>query len=64
MMKREIDDFITEITDNFAEIFTETFYIRFLDEFQEKDILKAIKKVKKVLPAKISNSLYARIIFK
>ena len=53
-MKRNEQDFIEEITENFSELFVEAFYIRYLREFPEEKMLTTINLTKERLEEKIS----------
>lgn len=56
-MKRNINDFLEEITTNFGELFVETFFIRYFSEFDKNDLLSAIPDLKNMLLKKIDNNL-------
>ncbi|MBE6157157.1 MAG: hypothetical protein E7161_05430 [Firmicutes bacterium] len=56
-MKRDVNDFLEEITTNFSELFVETFLLRYLNEFNKKELLKNINIVKQKLIKKIDNIL-------
>lgn len=56
-MKRNINDFLEEITTNFGELFVETFFIRYFNEFDKNDLLSAIPDLKNMLLKKIDNNL-------
>ncbi len=52
-MKRNEDKFIGEITENFSELFVDTFWIRYMKEFSNPNI-ELIGKVQKELTKKIN----------
>ena len=56
-MKRNVNDFLEEITTNFGELFVETFFIRYFNEFDKNDLLSAIPDLKNMLLKKIDNNL-------
>ena len=56
-MKRNVNDFLEEITTNFGELFVETFFIRYFNEFDKNDLLSAIPELKNMLLKKIDNNL-------
>lgn len=56
-MKRNVNDFLEEITTNFGELFVETFFIRYFNEFDKNDLLSAIPELKNMLLKKINNNL-------
>ena len=56
-MKKDIDEFIEEITSNFSELFVETFFIRCLDNYDKNVLLKVIKDVKRKLNTKIDKKI-------
>jgi len=56
-MKRNVNDFLEEITTNFGELFVETFFIRYFSEFDKNDLLSAIPDLKNMLLKKIDNNL-------
>lgn len=56
-MKRNVNDFLEEITTNFGELFVETFFIRYFSEFDKNDLLSAIPVLKNMLLKKIDNNL-------
>ncbi len=52
-MNKKTNEFIEEITDNFSTLFVETFYLRYLDQFGESNILKDVNYTKDLLLKKI-----------
>lgn len=56
-MKRNVNDFLEEITTNFGELFVETFFIRYFNEFDKNDLLSAIPDLKNMLLKKLDNNL-------
>ncbi|MBQ7031034.1 MAG: hypothetical protein IJN13_01510 [Bacilli bacterium] len=61
-MKRNVNDFIEEITTNFGELFVETFFIRYFNEFDKNDLLSAIPDLKNMLLKKIDNNLKKSLV--
>lgn len=61
-MKENINELLEEITTNFSELFTETFFIRYLSEFDKDDLLESAKQVNKLLTKKINNKLEKKLI--
>lgn len=61
-MKRNVNDFLEEITTNFGELFVETFFIRYFSEFDENDLLSDIPELKNMLLKKIDNNLKKSLI--
>ena len=60
-LAHEIKDFIEEITDNFSTLFVETFYLRYLDQFGEENILKDINYTKDMLLKKIDEKIQQKL---
>ena len=56
-MKRNVNDFLEEITTNLGELFVETFFIRYFNEFDKNDLLSAIPDFKNMLLKEIDNNL-------
>ena len=54
---KDIDSFIDEITTNFSEIFIETFFLRFLTEFEKDELLNGSMLVTKKILLKIKRKL-------
>ena len=52
-MNKKTNEFIEEITYNFSTLFVETFYLRYLDQFGESNILKDVNYTKDLLLKKI-----------
>ena len=52
-MQKEINNFLNEITDNFSELFIETFLIRYKSLFDNKYLKENISKVINILNNKI-----------
>ena len=61
-MKRNVNDFLEEITTNFGELFVETFFIRYFSEFDKNDLLSAIPDLKNMLLKKIDNNLKKSLV--
>lgn len=60
-MKREIDDFLEEITNNFSELFVETFLLRFLDEFDKNILLDSVEVASKKLNNKVGKNFIKKL---
>jgi len=56
-MKKELNEFIEEITNNFSELFVETFFIRYLSDYSKNDLLDVIQETKKILDIKLENNI-------
>lgn len=52
-MKKDIHSFIEEITNNFSELFIETFMIRYLSDYSKEELLENIDRTKTELKKKI-----------
>ena len=52
-MKKNIHSFIEEITNNFSELFIETFMIRYLSDYSKEELLENIDRTKTELKKKI-----------
>lgn len=60
-MKNNVEDFIEEITTNFSELFVETFFIRYLSDYDVNDLEKVLKKLKVKLNSKINDRLNEKL---
>ncbi len=56
-MKKEINDFLEEITTNFTELFIETYFIRFLSNFDSNYLLEATDKMQVLLNTKLNEKI-------
>lgn len=56
-MKKEIENFINEITTNFSELFVETFLLRYFSNFDKRYLLETINRTKYLLNLKIENKM-------
>lgn len=52
-MKENTQDFIEEITNNFSELFVETYFLRYLMNYPEEKLLEDIEKTNQILHNKI-----------
>lgn len=52
-MNKEIDNFLNEFTDNFSDLLVETFFIRYIGMYGNKNISESINKLKILLMNKI-----------
>lgn len=59
-MENNINDFVEEITENFSELFVETFFIRYLNIYDKNELLETVK----VLKNEINNKIYNKLIKK
>lgn len=60
-MNKERIEFLEEITENFSTLFVETFYLRYLDQFGDKNILKDINYTKDILLKKIDEKINKKL---
>lgn len=60
-MNKETIEFLEEITENFSTLFVETFYLRYLDQFGDKNILKDINYTKDMLLKKIDEKINKKL---
>ena len=60
-MKQDINNFIEEITNNFSELFVETFFIRYLSDYSKDDLLKNTIKAKRKLNEKIETKFFNKL---
>lgn len=60
-MKKSINKFNEEITTNFSKLFVETYMIRYLNNYNDYDLLENIKKVKEILNKKIDNEFKKKL---
>lgn len=56
-MKKDVDIFLDEVSENFSELFVETFFIRYLSNFNRDDIISDINALKIKLYKKINTKL-------
>jgi len=56
-MKKDVDIFLDEVSENFSELFVETFFIRYLSNFNRDDIIRDINALKIKLYKKINTKL-------
>lgn len=60
-MKKEINDFIEEITSKFSELYIETFFLRFQKEFGKNELNKALIEANKILNVKIKRKIKSKL---
>ncbi len=60
-MNKKTSEFLEEITNNFSTLFVETFYLRYLDQFGEENILKDINYTKDMLLKKIDEKIQQKL---
>ncbi len=60
-MKRNEQEFIEEITENFSELFVEAFYIRYLREFSKERMMTIINLTKDRLEEKINLKFHNKL---
>lgn len=60
-MKREIKEFIEEFTNNFSELYVESFFIKFLSEYNQNALLDSILEVNKNLKDKIKKNFIKKL---
>lgn len=60
-MKRNEQDFIEEITENFSELLVEAFYIRYIREFPKEKMVETINLTKEVLEKKINEKFNKKL---
>ncbi len=71
-MKNDTKKFVNEITDNFSELFVETFFIRYLKDFQIDGLIENIiisqdmltEKINKYFLKKLKQMGYSKDILK
>lgn len=61
-MKKKDDVFVKEITDKFSELFTETFFIRYLADYDINNIIDVITKTKKELEKKVNKRFVSKLL--
>lgn len=61
-MKRDVNDFLEEITSNFSELFVETFLLRYLSEFDKNDLLDVVPRLNCFLRKKVNKKLESALI--
>ena len=52
-MEKRVNDFVKEFTDNFSELYVESFFIKYLSEYDKKDLLETIQLTNKKMQQKI-----------
>lgn len=60
-MKNNIDNFVEEITTNFSELFVETFFLRYLSEFDKNELLQTTKEAELMLKKKIAKEMKTKL---
>lgn len=60
-MKNNIDEFIEEITTNFSDLFVETFFLRYLSNYDANELLGIIKILKNKLNSKVNKKLIQKL---
>ena len=60
-MKNNINEFVGEITDNFSELFVETFFLRYLSDYDKNQLLDTIKILKQELNVKVNNQFNEKL---
>ncbi len=58
-MNKKINDFLEEFSDNFSELYVETFLIRYLNNFNENELITNIKELNNLTNTKIKK-LFAK----
>ena len=62
-MEKNVEVFVKEFTDNFSELFVESFFIRYMSNGSEKDLLIAIKEAKKLLNQKLNRFFSGKLSY-
>lgn len=58
---KDIDNFVEEITTNFSELFVETFFLRYLSDYDERDLLETANEIQNILIKKIKNQMLNKL---
>ena len=60
-MTKKLDNFLEEFTNNFSELYVETFLIRYLNDFNEKDLVNTIESLNTKLNVKINQLFRSKL---